>query len=57
MCGAWQAVGMTEPVRNLVDPAGLSDDDGVEALARIAARDAGLACLADHAYPSQLPVR
>lgn len=41
---------MEEPVRNLVDPAELSKDDVVDALARVAARDAGLARSADHAY-------
>ena len=46
----WQAVGVTGLVRNLVDTAELSEDDVVEALARIAARDAGLARSADQAY-------
>ncbi|MDE0115852.1 MAG: hypothetical protein OXT07_04455 [bacterium] len=41
---------MSGPVRNVVDPAGLSEDDVVEALARIAARDADLERSADHAY-------
>ncbi len=48
--GFWQAVGVSGPVRNVVDPAGLSEDDVVEALARIAARDADLERSADHAY-------
>lgn len=41
---------MTEPMHNLVDPAELSEDDVVGALARIAARDAGLARSAHDAY-------
>ncbi len=50
VAGVWQAVGVTEPVRNMVDPAGLSEDDVVEALSRVAARDEGLARSAEHAY-------
>lgn len=46
----WQAVGVAGPVRNVVDPERLSEDDVAEALSRIAARDAGLARSADHAY-------
>ena len=41
---------MAGPVRNVVDPERLSEDDVAEALSRIAARDAGLARSADHAY-------
>ena len=50
IAGFWHAVGVTGPVRNLVDPAELSEDDVVEALARVAARDAGFGRSADHAY-------
>ena len=45
-----QTAGVTRPVVNLVDPADLTEEDVVEALARIAAQDAGLAHSADHAY-------
>ena len=41
---------MTGTSRNVVDPAGLSEDDVAEAISRIAARDAELARSADHAY-------
>lgn len=41
---------MQEQVRNLVDPAGLSQEDVVEALSRLAARDVKLARSADQAY-------
>lgn len=50
VAGVWQAVGVSGPVRNLVDPGELSEGDVTEALSRIAARDAGLARSADHAY-------
>ena len=48
--GVWQTVGVTGLIRNLVDPSELSQDDVVEALSFLAARDGELARSADDAF-------